>query len=123
MPECIVDLSMPKFSSEFKEKCTDLIESLGIPLKESYTLYGFMGDEYTEYDNQISEVYHAAKMSINEKGALAASATVMDAVSGLGPGSPVEPKEVTLKIDRPFFYLLRDRQYGNIIIAGRYTQP
>lgn len=123
MSDYIVDLSIPKFSSELNDKCADLIESLGIQMKRLHTLYGFTGDKFTRYNDQISEVFHAAKMSINEEGALAASATVLDAITGMGPGSSYVPKEVTLKIDRPFFYLLCNRIQGSMIIAGCYTQP
>ncbi len=123
MPECIVELSMPKFSSELHSECTDLIESLGIPMRsKQHTLSGFTGDEFTEFDRERSDVIHAAKMSINEKGALAASATAIIDWSG-GLPEPYTPQEVKLTFDRPFFYIIRDNRYGSIIIAGCYTQP
>ena len=123
MSSCKVDLSIPKFSSELNYRCNDLIESVGIHLERPHTLYGFTGDEFTKFDNQVSDLYHAAKMSINEKGALAASATVIVDISGGMPMYPPDIKEVTLKIDRPFFYLLRNQILGSILIAGCYTQP
>ena len=123
MSECIVDLSIPKFNSELNDKCTDLVESAGINMRKPHSLIGFTGDENTEFVNQVGEVFHAAKMSINEKGALAASATVVVDVTGGSPVYPSKPQEVTLKIDRPFFYLLRNITHNNIIIAGCYTQP
>ena len=54
---------------------------------------------------------------MDEKGTEAAAATAV-VMAGTGmPGSPV-----TLTIDRPFFFVIRDIPTGAILFVGRVTE-
>jgi serpin B len=64
----------------------------------------------------VQRVVHEAVVSVDEKGTEAAAAT----------GVEIEPTEVAaaaIRVDRPFFYALRDLPTGTILFAGRVTDP
>jgi serpin B len=62
----------------------------------------------------ISDVYHQAFVTVDEKGteATAATAVVGVALSAL-------TKKATVHFDRPFVVLIRDRQTGAVLFLGR----
>ena len=64
----------------------------------------------------LSQVIHAAKIEVNEKGTEAAAATVVAA-----PGAGAPPEEgITLVFDRPFLYGIMDLQNGVPLFLGTY---
>jgi len=67
-------------------------------------------------DLAISEVYHKAFVAPDEAGTEAAAATAV--VMGLPP----EPR-VEVRVDRPFLFLIRDRETGTILFLGRVLNP
>jgi serpin B len=66
----------------------------------------------------VSIVIHQANIDVDEKGttASAATAVVMDASS-----APLD--HVTLNVDRPFLFALRDVTTGAIVFLGQVTDP
>jgi serpin B len=66
----------------------------------------------------ITAVVHQANIDVDEQGTEAAAAT---AVVMAGTGMPGET--VTLNVDRPFLFALRDRQTGAILFLGRIVEP
>ena len=67
----------------------------------------------------ISEVIHEAVVEVNEEGTKAAAATAVEMVKPVGIKLP--PRQVTLRADRPFLYLIVDHTDGTILFLGRYT--
>ncbi|MCL0057758.1 serpin family protein, partial [Dehalococcoidales bacterium] len=65
-----------------------------------------------------ADVVHKAFVSVDEAGTEAAAAT---AVVGL-PGLPTE-KPVKVTVDRPFIFLIHDRETGTILFVGRVVDP
>lgn len=61
---------------------------------------------------------HAADISVDEWGTVAAAATGL----GFDESGPPEP-DVTIKADRPFFYFIRHRTSGLVLFAGQVTDP
>lgn len=78
----------------------------------------FSGITTQEHLN-IYEVVHQASISVDEKGteASAATAVAMAAASGLPTAS------VTLHVDRPFIFAVRDASTGAILFRGRVVDP
>jgi serpin B len=70
-------------------------------------------------DLYISSVEHKAFVAVDEKGAEAAAATAV--IMGVTSAPAGEP--ITLTIDRPFIYLIRDGQTGGLIFLGRVVDP
>jgi serpin B len=67
----------------------------------------------------ISDVIHQANIDVDEAGteAAAATAVVLRATSG-APNPPV-----TLQVDRPFLFALRDVQTGAVLFLGHVVDP
>lgn len=61
---------------------------------------------------------HGADIAVDEWGTVAAAATAL-AFDESGPPQP----EITLRADRPFFYLIRHRPSGLVLFAGQVTDP
>ena len=66
----------------------------------------------------IGGAVHAADITVDEKGTVAAAATAID-IEGAGPPEP----EITIRADRPFYYLIRHQATGMILFAGHVTHP
>jgi serpin B len=71
----------------------------------------------------IGSVIHQANIDVDEKGTVAAAATAIGMDTTGGCGGPQALKTRTLRLDRPFLYLLRDAQTGAILFMGRVTDP
>jgi serpin B len=114
-----VELSLPRFDTETKAELEGLLADLGMPLAMDSQRADFSGMT-TEQALFIGKVIHQANITVDEKGTEAAAAT---AVVMLGSASPLEPKIVALKVDRPFVFVLRDTQTGAILFLGRIVDP
>ncbi|MEI7688434.1 MAG: serpin family protein, partial [Planctomycetota bacterium] len=67
-------------------------------------------------------VLHKAFIEVNEKGAEAAAATavIMIAPTSIALNRPYIPE---FRGDRPFLFMIRDRDSGVILFLGRMSQP
>ena len=68
----------------------------------------------------ISDISHRAMVEVDEEGSRAAAVT--EIMMGLTALPYDEPKEEFIA-DRPFVYIIRDRESGVILFMGRYTEP
>lgn len=64
----------------------------------------------------IDEVYHQAKLEVDEEGTKAAAVTavVME---------KMVPRRVKMQVDRPFLLVIRDIRSGSIVFIGRVVDP
>ena len=67
----------------------------------------------------ISDILHKAFVAVDEEGTEAAAATGV--VVGV-TSAPVEPL-VTMRLDHPFLFLIRDNDTGSILFMGRVMNP
>jgi serpin B len=113
-----IALSMPKFefSSDFSLK--DTLSALGMPVAFSGNA-DFSGMD-GKRDLQISDVIHKAFVSVDESGTEAAAAT---AVIIRLTSAPMPEQIISMTIDRPFIFLLRDIQTGTILFIGDILNP
>ena len=111
-------LTLPKFQAEWKGELKGVLAALGLdaafdPDRADFSL---LGDN--PYGYFLSNVIHAAKIEVNEKGTEAAAATVAAAD---GEGAPmVEPKGIELDFDRPFLYGIVDLENGVPLFLGTF---
>lgn len=110
-----LDFSMPKFKIDSP---TDLSE----PLKNEGLAVAFGGDaDFSGMTGTkelaITGVLHQAVIKVTEEGTEAAGATAV--VFGITS----VPQTRTVKIDRPFVYLIRDRATGTILFMGHVVDP
>lgn len=67
----------------------------------------------------VAEVFHAAKIRVDEAGTEAAAATAVSMARA--GGAPQRPREV--KADHPFLFFVEDRRSGMILFWGRVVEP
>jgi serpin B len=110
-----INLSLPKFE----------LEPPGVSLTDHLMALGMSQAFGTDADFTgispmqplfITDVIHKAYIAVDESGTEAAAATAVIAAGGI----PDEP--VTLRIDRPFVFFIRDAS-GTLLFAGQVLQP
>jgi serine protease inhibitor len=112
-----VALTMPRFDIETKAELAALLATLGMPTAFDPNTADFSGITTAER-LFISNVVHQAHITVDEKGTEAAAAT---AVVLRGTAAPAEP--VSLQLDRPFLFALRDGPTGAVLFLGRVADP
>ena len=109
-------LHLPKFKVEAKFSLRAALSSLGMAV--AFTVDAdFSGMDGTR-SLAIADVIHQGFVAIDEKGTEAAAATAVVVGPPSGPPTPVE-----VKIDRPFFFVIRDEPTGAILFVGRVVDP
>ncbi len=108
-----VRLALPKFQFDSTLSLSEPLAALGMRDAFDPNAADFSGIDGAQ-DLSISDVLHKAFISVDEKGTEAAAATAVVMVGTGMPGSPV-----TLTIDRPFFFVIRDIPTGAILFVGR----
>ncbi len=108
-----VILSMPKFKYEASISLGDILKKMGMVDAFDPNQADLSGMDGAR-DLFISDVLHKAYVSVDEKGTEAAAATAV--VVGL---TSIPAQQVTLQIDRPFIFVIRDNQSGSILFVGR----
>ena len=110
-------LSLPKFTFESSFNLSDTLQSMGMvdAFDENRANFSGMSERNDLY---ISNVIHKAFVAVDEQGteAAAATAVIVDAVSAI-------MYDVTLTIDRPFIFVIRDKPSGQILFIGRVLDP
>jgi serpin B len=112
-----VALAFPKFGIETRTDLATVLSNLGMPLAFDPGLADFSGIT-AEEQLFISAVIHQANIDVDEKGTEAAAAT---AVVMRASSAPAEL--VTMRVERPFLFALRDKPTGAILFLGRVTEP
>ena len=115
-----VTLDLPRFEFESQFRLAETLKSMGMSDAFDNAASDFsgmdgrsclVGDPECLY---IREVVHKAFVSVDESGTEAAAAT---AVMVQTESAPPDPVSVT--VDRPFIFLIRDRETGAILFVGR----
>ena len=112
-----LNLALPKFEAEWSGELAGALAALGLdlafdPSRADFSALGENPDGY-----YISDVIHASKLEVNEKGTKAAAATVvaMDCAAAMPPEDAV-----TLILDRPFLYGIADMETGLPLFLGAF---
>lgn len=122
-----VALTMPKFEFSSNLNLNEALSTMGMPLAFNPSPSGNCSDQYANFsgmdgkcDLYISDVIHQAFVSVDEAGTEAAAATAV--IIGV-TSAPAPEQTVTMNIDRPFIFLIRDIQTGTILFVGRVVNP
>lgn len=104
---------LPRFKVEYKEEFSEVLTAMGMGVAFSgqadFTGINPAGGLY------ISRVLHKTFVEVDEKGTEAAAVTAVEVgVTSIGGN--------TLRFDRPFLYLIRERHSGTILFAGQLVQ-
>ena len=113
------DLMLPRFKIEWEAKLNDTLEALGMRA-------AFDGEraDFSEITQRkglfISEVRHKTWGEVNEEGTVAAAAT---SVVGTFTSAQLPQQKFVMKVDRPFFFAIRDNRTGVVLFMGSVTNP
>lgn len=108
-------LYLPRFEYAAEMTLADTLAGMGMPLAFSDSEADFSGMAEIPPRLYIAHVLHKAYVAVDELGteAAAATAVVMEEES--------MPEE--MRVDRPFFFLIRDAEQGTILFLGRVVNP
>ncbi len=107
-----VHLTMPRWSTRTELTLNDTLADLGMP-----TAFTPNADFTGMVDGGglvLDLVQHQAFIEVDEDGTRAAAATGGAMAASHGP---------TINVDRPFFYVIRDRGSGALLFMGRVLDP
>jgi len=113
-------LMLPRFKVEWESKLNDALMALGMeeafdPQRANFSQMAKPNSGNAFY---ISNVRHKAVCEVNEEGTVAAAATSVTMGITSAP-----PPPFSMKVDRPFFFAIRDNQTGVILFMGSVTNP
>lgn len=111
-----VALTMPKFEFESQFSLADTLAAMGMPV--AFTGAADFSGMTGNRDLYIAEVLHKAFISVDEAGTEAAAATAVVMNLTAAPGEPI-----SVALDRPFIFLIRDIETGAILFVGRVVNP
>jgi serpin B len=112
-----VALTMPRFKFESRVNLETALAAMGMPL--AFTRQADFSGMAPRRDLFIGDVIHGATISVDEAGTEAAAATAVVICTG----KPVQVEVVTVTLDRPFLFLIRDLRTGSVLFLGRVVDP
>ena len=113
----VIHLGLPRWSSSTDLDLVTTLKALGISDLFDPGAADLRG--IADAGLYVSEVIHQANISVDEHGTEAAAATaVVGDTTGGGPDG-----EVSVTVDRPFLYVIRDGYTNEILFAGRVLDP
>ena len=112
-----VVLALPKFKIESKTDLKDVLAKMGMP--DAFDAAADFSGITAAEKLRISAVVHQANIDVDEKGTEATAATAaLGSPAGIAPGPPL-----TLSLDRPFIFAVRDTGTGAVLFLGRVADP
>jgi serpin B len=115
-----VELWLPKFKLETSYELKDVLMQMGMNVPFTRADFSKMTQDKTPLE--ISRIIQKAFVEVNEKGTEAAAVTVVI----MATESSINRHEVIIpqfRADRPFLFLIRDKQTGAILFTGGVEKP
>jgi len=109
-----VHLSLPRFKYKYKRTLNDDLINMGMGI--AFTWDADFSN-ISDVPSWISRVLHESFIETNEEGTEAAAVTVVEFVN------TSIPVTVTVNINRPFLYFIREISTGTILFMGRVSDP
>lgn len=117
----LISLTLPKFEVKSTVAAKESLQELGMVLPFAERQAEFPKLESPRFDQVfIKHVFHQATIAIDERGTEASAGTAV--VTGVPVSAPPEPS-VTLRVDRPFFFTIRDVPTGAVLFLGQILEP
>lgn len=116
LSETAVEIYLPRFTFRTRYVLTSNLSQLGMP--NAFAPHcDFSGIDGTK-NLYIRSVVHQAYVDVNEEGTEAAAATgVVVGITSVGPRIPV------FRADRPFIFVIQEKDTGNVLFVGRVIEP
>ncbi len=111
-----VVVELPKYELEYEIGYNDILKAMGMELAFAETEADFSGIADVGSQNlYIDQVKHKTFIRVDEEGTEAA------AVTGVGVGVTSMPPQVT--VDRPFVFIIHERESGTNLFMGKVKNP
>ena len=120
-----IDGQIPLFKFDYELKLMDDLKELGI--KDVFDINKANLSKISSNPLVIDKAIHKANIEFSNEGIKAAAATGMGGFGAAGCGFehlyevPVE--EVTLNFDKPYLFIIRDKDSGEVWFIGTVYQP
>jgi len=111
-------LYFPKFELEYEITLNEVLKSLGMEIAFTPGLADFSNMYTGPADLNIDEVKHKTFVKVDEEGTEAAAVTSVSIVFTSAGGSGF-----TMCVDRPFVFVIRERNSGSILFIGKIVEP
>lgn len=112
-----VEIYLPKFRFEDDFELSAALQSLG--MEEAFTWDADFSAMDGTRELSLSKVLHGTFVAVDEQGTEAAAATaVVVEFIALPPETPK-----VFRADRPFVFLIRERETDSILFIGRFADP
>ena len=116
------DLMLPRFKVEWESKLNEALKALGMtdafdPARANFSQITQVSSSNNLF---ISEVKHKSWGEVNEEGTVAAAAT---SVTGTLTSMQQPQQRFLMKVDRPFFFAIRDNRTGVLLFIGSVSSP
>lgn len=112
--ENFINVSLPKFKSQYKLELNDSLKSYGIESIFNPDMAGLPNIFENDYPTYVSKVLHKTFIAVDEKGTQAGAATSV----GVERMSAPAPEDNKLEFNRPFFYLVVEKDTNLPIFMG-----
>lgn len=111
---------LPRFNVGYEIDLTDILKAMGMApaFEDDYALPKVIESKPWM---AIKLVLHKTVIEVNEAGTEGAAVTYVGMVPTCAPPQPSEP--FTMKVDRPFFFAIRDNQTGALLFMGSIVDP
>lgn len=111
-----IDLSLPKFETEFSTSLNDILKELG--MVRAFTMKAQLKPMYGNDGICVEDSIHKSYIKVDEDGTEAAAATaIVDGTAGFYK----KPEPIIIKFNKPFTYVIKDETSGDILFMGRYA--
>ena len=117
-----VHLYMPQFGFDTRADLVPVLRKMGMKAAVDPGAADFSGIT-SPSQMYIARVIHQANIDVDEEGTEAAAATAVVADTTGGCGGPQPARAITLRLNRPFLFVLRDLGTGAILFMGRVLDP
>ncbi len=114
-----VDVKIPKFELEYAASLVETLKALGLEsLFEAGSLNGMLTDtaKAAGAEAHVSDVVHKTYIKMYEEGTEAAAVTAV--IAEYTAAAPVQREVKQVYLDRPFAFLIRDAQSGQVVFCG-----
>jgi len=113
------EIKLPRFKVEWEATLDEALKTLGMAEAfDGRANFSKITPVNSEKRLYITEVKHKSWCEVNEEGTVAAAATSV----GMGIAS-APPPPFSMKVNRPFFFAIRDRVSGVVLFMGSVTNP
>lgn len=112
------DIYIPKFKLEYKKKLNDMLIAMGMSIAFSPGVADFRNID-KRGGLFISEAMHKTFVQVDEEGTEAAAVTSI----GIGRTSIGPTDRFSMRVDRPFIFVIREHHSGTILFIGKIVEP